>query len=54
VLSVIELLKEHHKDVDFFDIKKVDGVEMVCWGMKKISHALRGKVVEIAMDATCT
>ncbi|KAI6030965.1 hypothetical protein F5J12DRAFT_779973 [Pisolithus orientalis] len=33
-------------------MKIPDGVEQICWGMKKISGMLEGKAVEIALDAT--
>jgi len=29
-------------------------MEMLAWGMKWIAGLLRGKVVEIVVDATCT
>ena len=47
------LLSEFHKDIDVFDIEVDEGVQQVCWGMKKIANLLKGKVVEIAIDATC-
>jgi hypothetical protein len=47
------LLKEHADNVDLFEIEKVEGVEQLCWGMKKIAHWLHGKMVEITIDATC-
>ena len=51
--SVETLLKEYSEDVDVFDILVVDGVDQLCWGMKKIVGPLKGKVVEIGIDATC-
>jgi hypothetical protein len=53
LLSAKMLLKEYTKDVDLFDVPTVNGVEQLCWGMKKIMGPLRGKVVEIGIDATC-
>jgi hypothetical protein len=47
------LLSELHNDIDVFDIEVDEGVQQVCWGMKKIANLLKGKVVEIAIDATC-
>ncbi|KAF7966149.1 hypothetical protein HWV62_39928 [Athelia sp. TMB] len=47
------LLGEYPEDVDVFNIPVAEGVEQLCWGMKKISERLRGKVVEIGIDATC-
>lgn len=47
------LLKEYGDDVDVFDIPVEDGVQQLCWGMKKIAAKLKGKVVEIGIDATC-
>ncbi|KAF7799214.1 hypothetical protein EIP86_010446 [Pleurotus ostreatoroseus] len=46
------LIEEFPDDVDIFDIKPADGVEQLCWGMKRIAAELRGKVVEIGLDAT--
>jgi hypothetical protein len=47
------LLEEFGDEVDLFNVATEDGVEQLCWGMKRILTALRGKVVEIALDATC-
>jgi hypothetical protein len=47
------LLKEFGDDVDIFEVNKVEGVEQLCWGMKKIGSRLGGKVIEIGIDATC-
>ncbi|KAF8524136.1 hypothetical protein BU17DRAFT_85239 [Hysterangium stoloniferum] len=53
LLSARKLLREFGEEVDVFDIVEVpDGVEMLCWGMKKIIKPLDGKVVEIGVDAT--
>ncbi|KAI5985311.1 hypothetical protein F5J12DRAFT_787415 [Pisolithus orientalis] len=50
--SARTLLDECSNEVDIFDMKIPDGVEQICWGMKKISGMLEGKAVEIALDAT--
>ncbi|KAJ7238382.1 hypothetical protein C8J57DRAFT_1566088 [Mycena rebaudengoi] len=51
--SAEKLLHEHGDDVDVFRPEDVpEGVEMLCWGMKKIAGPLRGKIVEIGVDAT--
>jgi hypothetical protein len=48
------LLEELTDDVDIFTPEAVpEGVEMLCWGMKKIATPLKGKIVEIGVDATC-
>ena len=47
------LLDELGNEVDVFEIETVEGVEQICWGMKKIARRLKGKIVEIAIDATC-
>lgn len=47
------LLDEFGRDIDVFDVELADGVEQLCWGMKKITRRLEGKVVEIGLDATC-
>ena len=48
------LLKEYSDDIDVFDIPVADGVEQLCWGMKRVASWLKGMVVEIGIDATCT
>ena len=47
------LLDELGNEVDVFEIEAVEGVEQICWGMKKITRRLKGKIMEIAIDATC-
>lgn len=47
------LLKELGDDVDVFNVNEPEGVEQLCWGMKRIGTRLRGKVIEIGIDATC-
>jgi hypothetical protein len=47
------LLSEFGDDVDVFDVGIPDGVQQLCWGMKKIAAKLKGRVVEIGIDATC-
>ncbi|KAJ6606863.1 hypothetical protein B0H10DRAFT_578507 [Mycena sp. CBHHK59/15] len=45
--SAEKLLEEYGEDVDIF--KPVDipeGVEMLCWGMKKIAEPLKGQIIE--------
>lgn len=53
VKSAVELLKEYEDDVDYFEINVEEGVVMVAFGLKRILHAMKGRVVEIATDATC-
>ncbi|KAJ7774147.1 hypothetical protein DFH07DRAFT_988137 [Mycena maculata] len=44
LLSAEKLLHEYSDDVDIFQPEAVpEGVEMLCWGMKKIAEPLRGK-----------
>ncbi|KIN96682.1 hypothetical protein M404DRAFT_68974, partial [Pisolithus tinctorius Marx 270] len=50
--SARTLLDECSNEVDIFDVEIPDGVEQICWGMKKISGMLEGKAVEIALDTT--
>ena len=45
------LLAESSDNIDVFEV--APGVQQLCWGMKKILEGLHGKVVEIAIDATC-
>lgn len=54
LLSAKILLEDFGDDVDVFDITPADGVEQLAWGMRKIGERLKGKLVEIAIDATCT
>jgi len=52
--SAKKLLAEYGDDADIFEpIGVPEGVEILAWGMKWIAEPLRGKVVEIGMDATC-
>lgn len=52
--SAKKLLAEYGDDVDIFEPTGVpEGVEILAWGMKRIAEPLRGKVVEIGIDATC-
>jgi hypothetical protein len=52
--SAEKLLAEYGEDVDIFKPTNVpEDVEMLAWGMKKISGPLKGKIVEIGMDVTC-
>jgi hypothetical protein len=54
LLSAKKLLAEYGDDTDIFEPVGVpDGVEILAWGMKRIAEPLRGKVVEIGIDATC-
>ena len=53
ILSAKTLLMEHQDDVDLLTIPATDGVEQVAWVRKKIMGPLRGKIVEIGIDATC-
>ena len=48
------LLNEYKDDVNLFDPKNVpEGVEILCWGMKKIATLLKNKMAKIGLDATC-
>lgn len=52
--SAKKLLEEYGEEADVFSPEKVpDGVEMLCWGMQKIAGPLKGKIVEVGVDATC-
>jgi hypothetical protein len=53
LLSAEKLLVEYPDEVDVLEVPKVDGVEQLCWGMKRIVQQLKGMVVEIGIDATC-
>ncbi|KAF8879754.1 hypothetical protein CPB84DRAFT_286538 [Gymnopilus junonius] len=51
--SIKVLLKEYRDEVDMLEITAAEGIEQVAWVMKKIAEPLRGKIVEIGIDATC-
>ena len=53
ISSARALLTEYKDDVDVLTIPATDGVEQVAWVMKKVMSPLRGKIVEIGIDATC-
>lgn len=53
MLSARTLLKEYETDVDVLTIPAMDGIEQVAWVMRKVMDALKGKIVEIGIDATC-
>jgi hypothetical protein len=54
MLSAEMLLEEFEEDVDLFQPEDLpEGVEILCWGMKRIARPLEGKTVEIGVDATC-
>jgi hypothetical protein len=48
------LLDELGDNVDVLDPQPAEGVQQLAWAMKKVMEPLRGKVVEIGIDATCT
>jgi hypothetical protein len=51
--STTLLLEQFPDNVEVFDTKANVGVEQLAWGLKKILAGLKGKVVEIGVDATC-
>ena len=51
--SAKTLLEELRNEVDVFHINPVEGAEQLYWGMKQIATVLKGKVTEVAFDATC-
>ena len=53
VASIKTLLDEYQDDVATLELPKMEGVEQVAWVMKKVVAPLRGKIVEIGIDATC-
>lgn len=53
ITSAKALLTEYPDEVDIFEVDSPEGVQQFCWGMKKICQHLRGKIVEIGLDATC-
>ena len=53
VTSIKTLLGEYQDDAAILELPKMEGVEQVAWVMKKVVLPLRGKIVEIGIDATC-
>ena len=51
--SVKALLSELKSDVAVLDMPEMEGVEQIAWVMKKIVLPLKGKIVEVGIDATC-
>ena len=52
--SAKKLLAEYGDEVDVFEIENLpEAVEMLAWGIKKIMEPLKGKIAEVAIDATC-
>uniref|UniRef100_A0A0W0ETV3 MULE transposase domain-containing protein n=1 Tax=Moniliophthora roreri TaxID=221103 RepID=A0A0W0ETV3_MONRR len=54
--SAQALLEEYSNIIDIFPVLEDDGVEQLCWGMKKIADFINIKlkmvVVEVSMDVT--
>ena len=48
------LLEEYPDDMDMFKVTAEEGVKQLCWGQKRILLSLKGKIVEVGLDATCT
>ncbi len=52
--SARALLDEYPDNIEEFkEITPPEGVEQLCFGLKRVLNGLRGKVVEIGLDATC-
>ena len=51
--SVKVLLGELKDDIAILDLPATEGVEQIAWVMKNIVAPLRGKIIEIGIDATC-
>ena len=47
------LLSEMSEDVDIFELESLDGVVALAWGLSSVANMLKGKIVEVAIDATC-
>lgn len=47
------LLKKFGGDIYIFEVNKVEGAKQLCWGIKMIGSHLKGKVIEIGIDAPC-
>jgi len=53
VESASELLKEMGDNVEILQIETVEGVSALAWGLRKTVTRLQGKIMEVALDATC-
>ena len=53
IQSARALLAEYDNNADLLTIPATDSIEQVAWVMKKLANALRGRIVEIGIDATC-
>jgi hypothetical protein len=53
LLSVRALLSDLKGDVDILNLPEMESVEQIAWVMKKVIFPLKGKIVEIGIDATC-
>ena len=53
LLSAKLLLQDFRSEIDLFDVDVAEGVDQLCWGMRKIAEPLQGKIAEIGLDATC-
>ncbi|HEV7736746.1 MAG TPA: hypothetical protein VGO47_05155 [Chlamydiales bacterium] len=51
--SATMLLEEMDNEVDILSINCEPGVKALAWGLKNIIRKLSGKIVEVAIDATC-
>jgi hypothetical protein len=52
--SARKLLNEYGDEVDIFSPRNVpEGVDILCWGMKKIERPLHRKIIEVGLDTTC-
>ncbi|KAG6904990.1 hypothetical protein DXG01_005797 [Tephrocybe rancida] len=53
LLSAKKLLAEFPEEVEVFDLENLlEGVKILAWAMRKIATPLKGKIVEIGLDAT--
>ena len=47
------LLSEMTEEADLLDIEAPDGVVALGWGLPRVANRLKGKIMEVVMDATC-
>jgi len=52
--SAKELLLEMTEEADIFQVDTLDGVVALGWGLPMMASRLKGKIVEVAIDATCS
>lgn len=52
--SAQNLLDKYGDEVDIFLSRNIpEGLDILCWGMKKIERPLHRKIIEVGLNMTC-